>query len=287
MFPSIKQLHNIFFNELECINYLFSKGILDSPTNCEACTFVLKKLTDRFRCTNKQCKRSFSIFKGSFFSRCKLKCNEIMLLLYLFLSNTSCSSIQLISGHSSATIAEYHRFYLQLIENNVENEDMKIGGNGIKVQIDETKLGKRKYHRGHRVDGVWVLVGVEITNERKLFIKAVSDRCAQTLEEIITSYVYPGSIIQTDMWKGYNNLNRLGYIHERVNHSIGFINEETGVNTNTVEGTNNGLKLSIPARNRVECGINGHLLKFVWRRKNKDDLWNGLLNSLKNILYVN
>ncbi len=36
-----------------------------------------------------------------------------------------------------------------------------IGGKNIVVEIDESKFGKRKYHRGHRVEGVWVLGMVE------------------------------------------------------------------------------------------------------------------------------
>ena len=35
----------------------------------------------------------------------------------------------------------------------IEKKTEKIGGEGKRVQIDETKAGKRKYHRGHYVEG--------------------------------------------------------------------------------------------------------------------------------------
>ena len=39
-----------------------------------------------------------------------------------------------------------------------------IGGEGIVVEIDESKFGKWKYSRGHKVDDVWVLEIVERTS---------------------------------------------------------------------------------------------------------------------------
>ena len=35
----------------------------------------------------------------------------------------------------------------------------KIGGQGKIVQIDETKVGKRKYNRGRMVEGHWIIGG--------------------------------------------------------------------------------------------------------------------------------
>jgi hypothetical protein len=54
--------------------------------------------------------------------------------------------------------------------------DEKIGGLGIIVEEDESKFGKRKYHRGHRIEGVWVIGGVERTASRFLFVTVVEDR---------------------------------------------------------------------------------------------------------------
>ena len=46
------------------------------------------------------------------------------------------------------------------------------------VQIDESKFGKRKYHRGHHVEGQWVFGGIE-QNSRKCFLIAVEKRMKQ------------------------------------------------------------------------------------------------------------
>lgn len=49
-------------------------------------------------------------------------------------------------------------------------------GNRIIVEVDESKFGKRKSHKGHRMEGVWVVGGVERTPERKIFVTTVEDR---------------------------------------------------------------------------------------------------------------
>ena len=94
----------------------------------------------------------------------------------------------------------------------------------------------------------------------------------------------PGTIIVTDCWKGYNNLEELGFTHLKVNHSETFKDPITGACTNTAEGTNYAIKESIPKRNRTsDCEDN--LWEFVWRRKNEQYLWQGFLDALKEISY--
>ena len=135
----------------------------------------------------------------------------------------------------------------------VDTDDVVIGGAGIVVQVDETKIGKRKYHRGHRVDGAWDVVGVEKTPTRLVFAEVVADRSAATIEGVLYRHIAAGSIVQTDCWRGYSGVaGGLGLEHHTVNHSDWFRDPTTGVETNTVEGTNFAIKRSIPIRNRTE-----------------------------------
>ena len=57
----------------------------------------------------------------------------------------------------------------------------KIGGNNIIVEIDESKFGKRKYHRGHKVEGVWIIGMVERTEQKRIKLMVVDDRTAETI----------------------------------------------------------------------------------------------------------
>lgn len=71
-----------------------------------------------------------------------------------------------------------------------------VGSNGqsIVVEIDESKFGKRKYNKGKRVDGVWVVGGVERTPERKVFLLTVPNRNQNTLKLIIDTFAKDGNI---------------------------------------------------------------------------------------------
>ena len=64
------------------------------------------------------------------------------------------------------------------------DSSQKIGGEGKIVQIDESKFGKRKYHRGHHVEGQWVFRGIE-QESRNCFMIAVDKRDEATLLPLI------------------------------------------------------------------------------------------------------
>ena len=53
-----------------------------------------------------------------------------------------------------------------------------IGGPGKLVQIDESKIGKRKHHCGHVIEGQWVFGSIE-EDSQKCFIVTVEDQTEQ------------------------------------------------------------------------------------------------------------
>jgi transposase-like protein len=188
-----------------------------------------------------------------------------MQLGYHWLLKTPTISVISATSCNPNTVSSFASFFRQLVGESLDDEDTIIGGKNIVVEIDECKLGKRKYHRGHRVDGLWVLGGIERTVAKKIFLLEVPDRSAETLLTAITEHVAPGSVIMTDMWKGYLGLEKLGfeYKHLTVNHSIQFSNSENGCCTNSIEGVWNGLKLSLRPRQRTSKIAPGCMLEYI------------------------
>ena len=191
-------------------------------------------------------------------------------------------------GWSNRNVADWTTNIQDLVATLVLEDNGQIGGPGIVVEIDESKFGKRKYNRGHRVEGAWVFGGVECTPARKCFACIVERRDRETLQPLINKFIAPGSIIMSDEWRAYNQIEDQegkNYKHETVNHSETYVNPDTGCCTNTIEDTWNGMKTSIPVRKRNKKQLQNCLFEFIWRRNNEGNLWNGLLAALREIVY--
>lgn len=154
--PTLFSIQNILFNENDCIKFLFDNNILYNITECKKCMSKVYRDNKRFRCCNKKCRKSESIFKDSFFAQNHISCNHVLLISYLWLCKSSRDTILFMTGHSPNTVTNFLNYLRELIISTLEDEVTKIGGDNIIVEIDESKFGRRKYHRGRRVEGVWV-----------------------------------------------------------------------------------------------------------------------------------
>ena len=91
------------------------------------------------------------------------------------------------TGHSPNTVSNFMKYFRNLVIETLDDEDEIIGRPGIVVEIDESKFGKRKYNRGHQVEGVWILGGIERTDTKRAFIVSITDRSAHPVEYYLDS----------------------------------------------------------------------------------------------------
>lgn len=284
----LREYIEIAKDECSVIDYLISNNVIASIVQCYKCKRDMKlHLCEKmYRCMRRGCRTSRSIFKGTFFENVKTGIHECFDFCYLYLNKVGQKSIKKLLGWSTATVSAWTKYITELLSTTLEESSMKIGGDNIEVEIDETKMGKRKYHRGHRVDGVWVVAGVERTEEKKIFAVMVENRDESTLKDIINKHVLPGSIILTDGWRAYNNAClEGGFVHKVVNHSKYFKDPHTGVHTNTIEGFNNGFKTFVKPRNRTRKSVQRQLLCYIWFKQHKENHWNAFMDGLKQIYY--
>jgi transposase-like protein len=281
MFPPLPEIIQLITDEEACIGFIIDHKLVYDQPRCARCRKSTYRNGRKWRCTNRHCSWSKSIFKDSVFGNTRLPPQTVMLIGYLWLTKCSHTSVQLITGCSSATVTHFTTLFRRLVVDEVEENEGQIGGNDVIVEVDESKFGKRKYHRGHHVEGAWVVGGVERTPERRVFAEVVERRDAPTLIDVVRRRVAPGSIIHSDLWRAYRAIPSAAHLeHRTVNHSRHFVDPDTGVHTNTIEGTWHGMKVGIPERVRSDGKIENHIAEFIWRRQNDGDVWSAFLDCL-------
>ena len=241
-------LYKLLENKFEFLQFCFDNGLLKKICFCQIC-FLKKKLiynekvTDGFewKCSSKKCSKSTtSIRIDSVFSGFKLSLIDILKIIYEFSVKTPALNIHNELSISKTTITKYLRFCRLLIENYYFqfNYERKIGGQGKVVEIDECCLYRRKYNVGRMLNQIWIFGGIERGAHGKCFFEKVNSRNSSTLKEVLARRVNSGTLIISDGWKAYKELNELGFLNEKVNHSINFINPINNlIHTQTIEST--------------------------------------------------
>uniref|UniRef100_A0A0G4I302 ISXO2-like transposase domain-containing protein n=1 Tax=Chromera velia CCMP2878 TaxID=1169474 RepID=A0A0G4I302_9ALVE len=275
--------------------WLIDQGCLPPPSNfqCAGNSFSPSHQTPYrkeqyiYRCQRKGCPQSSrSERRGTLFGGRNIALGVILMVAYYFLDGDRYASIANKTGLSDETVREFcERFNSVIVEDfeqtgwhnpEGDGDGYLLGGPGIIVEIDESKFGKRMHNRGRRIEGVWILGAVERTGERRFVAIPVKDRTAQTMEDFIEKYIHPGSILYSDMWKGYCTARIVDTLvsgHNTINHSKDFVDPETGVHTNTIESTWRVLKARVPRSSWRESRILPRLTEMQWRRQHHATLW--------------
>jgi transposase-like protein len=220
-----------------------------------------------WRC--KRCNKDYSVRANSWFSGSRLSLSSMLRIMYYWTQEVEQGFTQHECALGSAgTICDFYHYCRQICFEILEQDNEMLGGPGVIVEVDEAKFGRRKFHRGARVDGVWIFGIVErCSNSTRCCLIPVASRDQDTLLPIISKFVAPRTVILSDCWKGYNGLEELGYTHMTVNHSKHFADPITGVNTNTIESLWNLLRRKMPRFGTTKEHYASYMIEFMYRRK--------------------
>lgn len=270
--------------KLKLVEFLQQLGLVSRNFNCPKCK---KEMKLSFRndtadgcywlCTEKtsvakkkpqKCRSSVSIRNRTIFAQSKLKIGQILRLIFFVVDQIPVQKIERYVGVSKPTICRWAEFLRHIIFDSMMTNSEKLGGPGKIVEIDESKFGRQKYHRGHHVEGQWIFGGYEV-GSGKIFLIPVPNRTESTLVPLIKEWILPGTTIRSDCWAAYRCLENEGYIHETVNHSLHFKDPNTGCHTNHIESTWRHAKQTLPGCNCRREFYAGYLAFYMFNKKVK------------------
>jgi len=225
----------------------------------------------RRRLIRRRCHYRQSMLKGSWFERVHLDIGTVcrFCCLWLTMSFPRQQFLERELSLSSRTVVDWSSFCREVCVYWVERGSQMVEGHGVCVEIDEAKLGKRKYNRGRWIDGTWVFGGFE-RGSSKCFLVPVPDRRSETLLDIIKTWIRPGTTIMSDCWRAYDCLSSEGFVHATVNHSYNFVDPSTRAHTQNIERTWREVRGGIPRFGRRENHMVGYLAEFLLKRQFQD-----------------
>lgn len=208
-------------------------------TKCHACNSPVRMIKNSHFvvCKRQSCRKKFSLLNNVEIKNSKLPFGKLFELIYCIIEDFNTKNISNFLDICRPTVLKYRNVLKNVLKEKFKKEEMQIGGRGIIVEVDESLIGRRKYNRGREVRGVWIFGLVERTPARRVIMVKVKKRDKTTLISKIIQYVVKGSIIMSDKWGGYIDVELNGYEHRTVNHSTNFVDPETGAHTQTIEST--------------------------------------------------
>ena len=258
----LKELYEIIREELSVISFCKANGLIKETPNCTKCGKLMQLVKDnsvlnkyiymcRSRAANNKHKYKEYITKDSFFESSRLPLSQLVELIYFWSYESSVKQVVLYTGISNKAIIQWFQYFRDVCSWKLLSDPIVFGGQGCRVQIDESKFMKLKHNRGEPRGNTatgWVF-GIFDETTRNVHFEFVRDRKQETLFPIIKKFVAPGTMIWSDEFASYTGgpnrnpnqptpLALLGpYMHQYVNHKEHFIDPITGAHTNGIEGS--------------------------------------------------
>ncbi|CAC5376494.1 unnamed protein product [Mytilus coruscus] len=190
---------------------------------------------------------------GSWFQGHNLSLEKILFITYFWIYKIDQEFVKHELSICNQTIVDWYNYCREVCIDILKIDSEKIGGDSVIVEIDESKFGKRKYHKGRQEEGQWV---------------------------------FGGTTIISDCWKAYDCLVSEGFEHLKVNHSVNFVDPETGAHTNTIESTWRALKKSLPKYGTVKSLYDTYFSQYCVRKKyitGSEDLFIAFITLIKQV----
>ena len=215
---SQEEFENRFSNEKACLDYL-TKLRWPGGFSCPHCQSERAWLTKRGLWNCHGCGKQISVTSGTVFHRTRKPLRiwfQAMWLVTTQKYGANAIGIQRVinPGCYETTWQWLHKLRRAMVRPGRE----RLSG---RVQVDESYVGGRKSgKRGRGAEGkAIVAIAVEdkaSNNIGRIRLRHIPDASEKSLLKFVNEVVEPGSIICTDNWTGYTNLEKSSYKREIV-----------------------------------------------------------------------
>lgn len=214
------------------IEWARSRGLIMTSIVCVNCHVLMEIAStneapdfEMHRC--QVCYSKKSIRSGSFAFGSRLPMQKLLLLMHHWLHDSTNKLTERELELSNKTVTHWFKFFRRTCTSHLSSlsSSTMIGGPDVIVEIDETLMTKRKYHRGRLINERWVFGGMERRTGGRVgrFAEFVPNRSQATLLAVIKRRIRQGTTIISDGWGAYRHLSQHGYQHQVINHSQNFV----------------------------------------------------------------
>ena len=271
-----REIYSAMNDQMQWLQWLAEHRLIRNTNDCGNCQAPMalvrrNEAPEGFSWRCRPCNTRCSVRTGSFFANCVLPSQTIVMLMYYWAHAVKSTHVMLFENIVDwHVIVDYNNFFRLECQKWVNGQQVDLGGfddNGqpIIVEVDESYFFHRKFHRGRRRRGNWV-VGLVERATGKCWMEIVRHRDAATLEQIILAHVLPGTVVMTDAWGGYVNVPRLNngvFVHEVVVHAHNFVDpDRPDVHTQTIEG----MWMQVKRQLRYQSGTSRDPVSIVFVR---------------------
>lgn len=238
---TFKDFENDFPNDDACLewlkNYLYPDGIF-----CETCKAITKhhKVASRKSYSCQHCGHHVHPTANTIYHKSSTSLKTWFHAIYLMASTRCGISAMQLMRETGVTYKTAWRMFKQIRLMLDEDRDPFAG----EVEADESFFGGKaknmhKHIRERKIQGRGAVgkttVAGVLQRNGAVVAKVVSNRDTETLIPFLEERVLPASMVFTDEFKSYDQLESKGYAHKRVHHSAN-VYVKGDAHTNGIEG---------------------------------------------------
>lgn len=220
--------------EENAIELAYELDLVQREMLCPVCHQMMRrqrmpslKLGFRWRCRRVNCTGVERVdpTHNTFFDDHRLPISRILELMVHFLLRTPVCTAAPLIGVTEETAINFYSYCREVCRVAERHDIGQIGGPRDVVEVDESHLFERKYHRGRIFRRkIWVFGGISRLT-RQMFAVKVVRRNRRTIFPLMQEHIALNSVIFSDKWRAYRGCaRRLGFrLHASVNHSRHFV----------------------------------------------------------------